>query len=39
MKPGDGPRCPVSFHYGDKDELAPPEELEAVKAIADATRR
>jgi len=24
MKPGDLPRCPVSFHYGDKDELAPP---------------
>jgi dienelactone hydrolase len=37
MKPGDMPRCPVSFHYGDKDELAPPEELQAVKEIADAT--
>lgn len=37
MKPGDKPRCPVSFHYGDNDELAPPEELAAVKKTADAT--
>ena len=37
MKPGDRPGCPVSFHYGDKDELAPPPELEAVKKVADAT--
>jgi carboxymethylenebutenolidase len=37
MKPGDQPKCPVSFHYGDNDELAPPEELEAVKKTADAT--
>lgn len=37
MKPGDAPNCPVSFHYGDKDELAPPEELAKVKAVADAT--
>lgn len=37
MKPGDKPSCPVSFHYGDKDELAPPEEIAAVKKIADAT--
>lgn len=37
MKPGDKPSCPVSFHYGDNDELAPPEELEAVKKTADMT--
>lgn len=37
MKPGDRPSCPVSFHYGDKDQLAPPAELEAVKKVADAT--
>jgi len=37
MKPGDRPRCPVCFHYGDNDELAPPEELAAVKRTADAT--
>lgn len=37
MKPGDKPACPVSFHYGDKDDLAPPEELAAVKKVADAT--
>lgn len=37
MKPGDKPSCPVAFHYGDKDELAPPAELEAVKKVADAT--
>lgn len=37
MKPGDKPACPVAFHYGDKDELAPPAELAAVKKVADAT--
>jgi carboxymethylenebutenolidase len=37
MKPGDKPSCPVSFHYGDNDELAPPEELEAVKKMVRAT--
>ena len=37
MKPGDKPRCPMSFHYGDNDELAPPEELAAVEKTADAT--
>lgn len=37
MKPGDRPRCPVSLFYGDNDELAPPEELAAVKKTADAT--
>lgn len=37
MKPGDHPGCPVSLHYGDQDELAPPPELEAVKKVADAT--
>lgn len=37
MKQGDKPACPVSFHYGDNDELAPPEELAAVKKTADAT--
>jgi len=36
MKPGDAPACPVSFHYGDKDDLAPPPELEAVKKTATA---
>lgn len=36
MKQGDKPRCPVSFHYGDNDELAPPDELAAVKRTADA---
>jgi carboxymethylenebutenolidase len=37
MKPGDKPSCPVSFHYGDNDELAPPAELAAVNKTADAT--
>jgi carboxymethylenebutenolidase len=37
IKPGDKPRCPVCLHYGDNDELAPPEELAAVKRAADAT--
>lgn len=37
MKPGDKPACPVALHYGDKDELAPPAELAAVKTVADAT--
>lgn len=37
MRPGDSPGCPVSFHYGDRDELAPPEELAAVKKVADET--
>ncbi len=37
MKPGDQPSCPVSFHYGDRDDLAPPPELEAVRRVADAT--
>lgn len=37
MKPGDRPACPVSFHYGDNDDLAPPPELEAVKKVAIAT--
>ena len=37
MKPGDRPRCPVSFQYGEKDVLAPPPELEAVKKVAHAT--
>lgn len=37
MKPGDKPSCPVEFHYGDQDVLAPPPELEAVKKVADAT--
>jgi carboxymethylenebutenolidase len=35
MRPGDKPNCPVSFHYGDQDEFAPPEELAAVKKVAD----
>lgn len=35
FQPGDKLRCPVVFEYGDKDELAPPEELETMrKAIA-----
>lgn len=37
MRPGDKPGCPVSFHYGDQDEFAPPEELTAVKRVADET--
>jgi carboxymethylenebutenolidase len=37
MKPGDKPSCPVIFHYGENDDLAPREELDAVKRIADAT--
>jgi carboxymethylenebutenolidase len=37
MKPGDKPTCPVAFHYGEHDHLAPAEELAAVKAVADAT--
>lgn len=36
LKPGDRPSCPVAFHYGEHDHLAPPEELAAVKAVADA---
>jgi len=36
MKPGDTPSCPVSFHYGDKDDFAPPPELDAVKKVAEA---
>jgi carboxymethylenebutenolidase len=36
MRPGDTPACPVSFHYGDHDEFAPPEELAAVKKVAEA---
>jgi carboxymethylenebutenolidase len=37
MRPDDQPKCPVSLHYGDEDDLAPPEELEAVQKMADAT--
>jgi len=37
LKPGDKPGCPVSFHYGEHDDFAPPPELEAVKKVADAT--
>lgn len=37
MQPGDQPAGPVSLFYGDKDELAPPEELEAVQKVAAAT--
>lgn len=37
MQPGDKPSCPVSFHYGDDDELAPQEELAAVGEVAHAT--
>ena len=37
MKPGDQPACPVALHYGELDHLAPPEELAAVKKVADAT--
>nr|WP_315236853.1 dienelactone hydrolase family protein [uncultured Albidiferax sp.] len=36
LKPGDKPNCPVEFHYGEHDHLAPAEELAAVKAVADA---
>jgi carboxymethylenebutenolidase len=37
MRPDDQPKCPVSLHYGDEDDLAPPEELEAVQKMADST--
>jgi carboxymethylenebutenolidase len=37
IKPGDQPKCPVALYYGDHDDLAPPPELETVKAVADAT--
>jgi carboxymethylenebutenolidase len=37
IKPADKPSGQVSLHYGDSDELAPPQELEAVKKVADAT--
>lgn len=36
LTPGDKPSCPVEFHYGELDHLAPAEELAAVKAVADA---
>jgi carboxymethylenebutenolidase len=36
MRPGDTPSCPVSFNYGDKDQLAPPPELDAVTQVAKA---
>ena len=31
----DGIRCPMSFHYGDRDQIAPMEEIEAIKAAFD----
>lgn len=37
IAPGDQPKCPVSFHYGDNDDFAPQEELEAVRKVAAAT--
>jgi carboxymethylenebutenolidase len=37
MRPGDVPAVPVSLHYGDADDFAPPEELEAVRKVAEAT--
>lgn len=37
MKQADQPGCKVSFHYGDSDDLAPPEELAAVRKMANAT--
>jgi carboxymethylenebutenolidase len=37
MKPGDTPTCPVSFHYGEHDDFAPPPELDAVRKVAEAT--
>jgi carboxymethylenebutenolidase len=37
LKPGDKPSCPVEFHYGENDYLAPEPERAAVKAVADAT--
>jgi carboxymethylenebutenolidase len=37
MRPDDQPKCPVSLHYGDDDDLAPAEELETVQKMADAT--
>jgi carboxymethylenebutenolidase len=37
IKPGDALRCPATFQYGDKDELAPPEELEKVRKAVTAS--
>jgi carboxymethylenebutenolidase len=37
LKPGDAPRCPVGCYYGDKDHLAPPAELDAVKKAVTAS--
>lgn len=36
LRPGDQPKCPVAFYYGSNDHLAPPEELEAVRKVAEA---
>jgi carboxymethylenebutenolidase len=36
IKPGDRLGCPVTFHYGDNDELAPPAELDAVRKAVTA---
>lgn len=35
MSPDDRPACLVSFHYGDHDNFAPAEELEAVRKVAE----
>jgi len=36
VEPGLVPRCPVSFHYGDEDEMAPQAELDAVRKAVTA---
>ncbi len=36
FKPGDRLACPATFQYGDKDELAPPEELALMKTTLEA---
>jgi len=36
VKPGDRVGCPLSFHYGDEDEMAPQAELDAVRKAVTA---
>jgi carboxymethylenebutenolidase len=36
IKPGDRAGCPLTFHYGDRDEMAPQPELNAVRKAVTA---
>jgi carboxymethylenebutenolidase len=36
LKPGDRVGCPLTFHYGDHDEMAPQPELDAVRKAVTA---